>query len=229
MLRYLCQGFIHCEGRASIPPAMRHSNHTGRWRRLPILAAGLFSVILAGCSQAPVASAPPTIAPTPVITPDPHLTEPVTADQIFRVLSSAKLGIVANNANSGGKPDVVKLINADLGSWQLRIVEYRSAAALVKALGWQPGKPPGSGEAPYAFAGLNILVLYGPISGRAPSTPDANRQKAAASIVAVLDPLLWPLAQRSVVAVPSRTAVPAATPVPSAQPSTKTPTPSTAP
>ena len=201
---------------------MRYSNHTGRGVRLPIWAAGLLALIVVGCTPAVVASAPPTAEPTPVVTPDPHLREPVTADQVFRALSAARLGMIANNANSGGgNPDIVKLINADVGSWPLRITEYRSAAVLTRALDWTSGVAPGGDEAPYAFAGLNILIQFGPISARPPAAPDVSRQQAIASIIAVLDPLLWPLAQRSVVAVPTRTAIPTATPAPSAKPSVK--------
>jgi hypothetical protein len=208
---------------------MRHSNHGDRVRRLPTWAAGVFVLTLAACGSAPAASGPPSAAPTPVVTPDPHLREPVTADQIFRALGSAKLGIVANNANAGGgNPDIVKSINADIGSWPLRIIEYRSSAALHLALGWKSGVAPGSDESPYAFASLNILIQYGPISARAPSLPDVTRQKLAASIVAALDPLLWPILQRSVEPVPGRTAAPTASPAPpsaSPKPPAKTPKP----
>ena len=201
---------------------MRHSNHTGRGARLPIWTAGLFALIALGCAPAAVVSAPPTAEPTPVVTPDPHLREPVTADQVFRALSAARLGMIANNANTGGgNSDIVKMINADLGSWPLRITEYRSTAVLTRALAWKPRVAPGGDEAPYAFAGLNILIQFGPISARPPAPPDVSRQQAVASIIAVLDPLLWPLAQRSIVAVPTRTAIPSATPAPSAKPSTK--------
>lgn len=209
---------------------MRHSNHSVRGFRLQSLAAGVAaavvtSLILAACGSGPVSSGSPSTAPTPLITPDPHLREPVTADQIFRALGSAKLGLVANNANTGGaNPDIVKLINADIGSWPLRIIEYRSAAALQKALGWKAGDPPGGDEPPYAFAALNVLVQYGPISARAPSAPEAARQAAAQAIVAVLDPLLWPLRQRSVAPIASRTPEPTAAPsvaAPSAKPSAK--------
>ena len=214
---------------------MRHSNQVDRGRRLPTWAAGLGVLLvtalgLAACGSSPPASNPPSAAPTPLITPDPHLKEPVTADQIFIALGAAKLGLVANNANTGANnPDVVKLINADIGSWPLRIVEFTSAAALQKALGWKAGTGPGGDEAPYAFVGLNVLIQYGPISARAPAAPDGARQKLAASIVAVLDPLLWPILQRSVVAIPSRTAAPTAAPPaasPSAKPAPKTPKPS---
>ncbi len=210
---------------------MRHSNHSDRAHRLPIWAVGLFGVILAACGSAPAASAPPTPAPTPVVTPDPHLREPVTADQIFRALAAAKLRIIPNNATAGGDPDIVKQINADLASWPLRITEFRSAKALASSLGWTPGKAPGRNDAPYAFAAFNVLVQYGPISGRAPATPDDARQQVAASILAVLDPLLWPVLQHSVEAIPGRTAEPTATPpAPSVSPKpARTPKPSKAP
>lgn len=201
---------------------MRHSNHSGVGRRLPIWVAGLLAMSVAGCGAAAVSSAPPTAAPTPVITPDPHLKEPVLADDIFRALGKAKLNVHANNANLGqGNPDVTKQINGDLDGWPLRITQYRSSAALAEALHWTPGEPPGGNEAPYAFAGLNILIQYGPISVRAPAAPDATKAATATAIVAVIDPLLWPLAQRSVVPIPSRTPVPAATPAPSVKPTAK--------
>jgi hypothetical protein len=200
---------------------MRHSNHAGRGRGLPFRAASavalvITSLLLSACGSAPAGSSVPSTAPTPLVTPDPHLKEPVTADQIFRALGAAKLGIVANNANAGGgNPDIVKQINADIGSWPLRIIEYKSSAALAKALKWVPGSAPGGDESPYAFAGMNVLIQFGPISARAPAAPEALRQQAAAAIVTALDPLLWPLLQRSVVPIPSRTPVPVATPVPS--------------
>jgi hypothetical protein len=205
---------------------MRHSNHSGRGRRLPIWAAGLLAVIVAACgaSAAPASSAP-TPPPTPSPTPDPHLTAPVKADDIYRDLGKGGLAITPINANLGqGNPDIVKAINANLKGWPLRITEYRSAEAMVKSLDWTPGDPPGGDEAPYAFAALNILITYGPISARAPSPPDAGRQQDAVSIVAVLDPLLWPITQRSVLAIPSRTPIPLATPKPTPKPTAK-PTP----
>jgi hypothetical protein len=196
---------------------MRHSNHAGRASRLSILAVGVFAMIVVGCGPAAVASVPSLPPPTPVVTPDPHLFEPVTADQIFLALAKAKLGLVTTNANLGnGNPDIVKQINADIGSWPLRITQYRSSAALTRALGWKSGEAPGRNETPYAFAGLNVLVEFGPTAtAGAPKPPPAGRQEAAATIVAVLDPLLWPLAQHSVVPIPGRTAEPVATPAPS--------------
>ncbi|HEX2755692.1 MAG TPA: hypothetical protein VHM48_09525 [Candidatus Limnocylindrales bacterium] len=156
------------------------------------------------------------------MTPDPHLKEPVAADDIYRDIGRGGVKISSVNANLGqGNPDIIKQINADLGGWPLRIVEYRSSAVLTRALAWTPGEAPGGDEAPYAFAGLNILITFGPISARAPSVPEPVRARAAAALVAVLDPLLWPLAQRSVAAIPSRTPSPVATPTPTAKPTVK--------
>lgn len=201
---------------------MRNSNQLDRGRRLSIQAAGLsallLAAVLAGCGGTAVATSSPTPEPTPLVTPDPHLTEPATADQIFRALGAAKVGIVANNANSGqGNPNIVKVINADIASWPLRITEYRSAAILAKVVGWKPGAKPARNQAPYTFAGLNILIEYGSLSGAtAPKAPDVARQAHAAAIVAALDPLLWPLAQRTVTVIPSRTPAPAASAKPAA-------------
>jgi hypothetical protein len=201
---------------------MRHSNHAGQRRPLPIWAVGLLALVVVGCGPAAAGSAPPTPLPTPVVTPDPHLTAPVTADDIFKDFGKGGLKISSINANLGmGNPAIVKQINANLGGWPLRITQYESASVMTKALDWPPGQHPGANETPYSFAALNILVQFGPMSTNPPTTPDASRQKDAAAIVALLDPLLWPIAQRSVVAIPSRTPTPAATPAPTARPTAK--------
>jgi hypothetical protein len=206
---------------------MRHPNDFAG-RRLPAVAAGFvalaMSLAVVGCGSSAAPSVEPTALPTPVVTPDPHLSEPVTADQVFRLLGQAKLGIRANNANSGrGNAAIVKQINADVGNWPLRITQFRSSADLQKTLKWKDGAKPVRNETPYAFAALNVLIEYGPVSSAGtPTAPDGARQALAAQIAGTLDPLLWPMAQHSVVAVPVRTPVPAATPAPSAAP-TKAP------
>ena len=194
-------------------------------------AAGLLALIVAVCGSSAVGSPSPSVEPTPAVTPDPHLKEPVAADDIYKAFGKGGVVITPINANLGqGNPNIVKQINANLLGWPLRITQYKSGDVMRRELDWTPGEPPGGNEAPYAFAGLNILIQFGPISARAPSAPDDGRRQAAASIVAILDPLLWPLNQRSVVAIPSRTPIPAATPVPTAKPTPKpTPTPTKAP
>jgi len=203
---------------------MRHSNRVARAGRGSRAAVGCLALLavtlLAACSPAAAQSAPPTPTATPSPTPDPHLSEPVTADQIFRALALAKTGIVANNANSGnGNKNIVKQINADIGSWPLRITEYTSSATRAKSIAWK-GSAPVRNQAPYAVAGLNVVVEFGPINkAGAPVAADPARAKHAEAIVAALDPLLWPLAQHSVVMIPARSAVPAASAAPVKAPS----------
>jgi hypothetical protein len=208
---------------------MRLSNHFGRGRRLSRWAAGpaaltvALAVVAGGCGGGN-ASPPPSALPTASPTPDPHLTGNVTADQLYGILITSKLGLTANNANLGhGNPNIVKQINGVIGGWPVRITEYRSAAVMHKALAWKDGVAPGSDEAPYAWAAMNVLIQFGPISAKPPATPDSARQATAASIVALLDPLMWPIEQHSVVAVPARTPQPSAAPSASPAP-TKAPT-----
>jgi hypothetical protein len=82
---------------------------------------------------------------------------------------------------------------------------------------WEAGSAPGKGEAPYTLAALNVVVEYGPtIEGVAPPPADPAHKAVAASIVAILDPLVWPIEQHSVATIPARTIAPAG---PSAAPS----------
>ena len=213
---------------------MRHSNQYARGRRLPRWGAGLIAlsvglgVVAAGCDNATNSPSASTVA-TPSPTPDPHLKGNVTADDLYRILVTGNLGLTANNANLGhGDPNIVKQINGAIGGWPVRITEFRSAAAMQKVLAWKAGTQPGSDEAPYAWAAMNVLIQFGPISAKPPSPPDAARQETATEIVDLLDPLLWPIAQHSVVAIASRTPEPTAAPPASAAPSkapAKTPKP----
>jgi len=209
---------------------MRHSNQRPRGLRLPDRAAGFVALAAAlavvACGGS-AATPPPSAAPTPVITPDPHLKEPVTADQSYRILMSAKLGMSCPNAILGNPgASVVKQINCTLEGWPLRITQYTSSAVLQKAVAWKSGQAPGGDEPPYSIAGLNVLITFGPTSAKAPAAPDADKQAVAARIVSLLDPLMWPLTQHSVVLVPSRTPEPppapaSATPAKSAKPTAK--------
>jgi hypothetical protein len=193
---------------------MRLSNHAAR------LGAGAVMAILlaAACASPPPSSPPPTVRPTPVITPDPHLTEPATADQIFIAIRVGDLPLSVNNATSGDPTSpIVKRINAAIGNWPLIITEFRSSAALRQTTKWDPKKRPTQGNAPYAFVGLNILIEFGPVTGLL-AAPDADRQRQAQEVVALIDPLLWPLEQRSVIPVQTKTAVPAVIESPGASP-----------
>jgi hypothetical protein len=193
---------------------MRLSNHAAR------LGAGAVMAIMfaTACASPAPSSPPPTVRPTPVITPDPHLTEPATADQIFVAIRVGDLPLSVNNATSGDPTSpIVKRINAAIGNWPLIITEFRSSAALRQATKWDPAKRPAQGNAPYTFVGLNILIEFGPVTGVL-AAPDAERQKQAQAVVALIDPLLWPLEQRSVVPLQTKTAVPAAVASPATSP-----------
>jgi hypothetical protein len=217
---------------------MRHSNQFARGRRLPRWAARFgaicvaLAVVATGCGSNTATPSPSSLA-TPAPTPDPHLKGNVTADQLYGILIAGKVGLTANNANLGhGNPDIIKQINGAIGGWPVRITEYRSSAVMQKALGWKAGTAPGSDEAPYAWAAMNILIQFGPISAKPPTEPDSARQEAAKQIIDLLDPLLWPIYQHSVQAIPSRTPAPSAAPSASAAPSkapAKTPRPSAKP
>jgi hypothetical protein len=199
---------------------MRNSNHATRgkqWsdrsvgRSAPVISVvGLLLVLIAGgCGPTAAAPSSPTPLPTPVITPDPHLTGPITADQVFGIIKASQLIVYSTNATEGPAP-VVKRINADLDGWQLRITSYSTTASLQRSRTWKPGSAPGRGEPPYTFAALNVLIEYGPTrNGVAPAPPDDAHQAIAATLVAILDPLVWPIDQHSIVIIPVRTAPPA--------------------
>jgi hypothetical protein len=206
-----------------MPPAMRGSNQRSRGPvALAVLAA--VSVIAAACgSAAPPSVAVATPVPTPVITPDPHLSEPATADAIFNAIRVGKLPLSVNNATAGG-PDspVVKQINAQIANWPLIITQYSSSAALRKGIGWDPTAGPKQGDPPYAWVAMNVLISFGPVTGK-PSPPDAARQEQAKRLVALIDPLLWPIEQKSMAPVPTKTVPPPETPAPSEAPASAAP------
>jgi hypothetical protein len=208
---------------------MRHSNHSPRERGRSQPTAGLVAPValllvmsvLIGCGPTAAASAPPTPLPTPAITPDPHLKEPVTADQVWIAIASAHLRLTPNNATIS-EGTIVKRINADLEGWTLRITAYTNAAAMQKAKPWKSGAAPGVGEAAYNFAAMNVIVEFGPTSRASAPSNDPEHQATAATLISILDPLLWPIEQHSVTAIPSRTVPPPATPAPTP---TKSPAP----
>src|SRR5213083_1841685 len=82
--------------------------------------------------------------PTPVLPPDPHLHEPVTADQTYTLIQSAKLGMTCTNAILGNNgAALVKQINCTIDGWPLRILQYTTSGVLDKTVGWSHDKAPG--------------------------------------------------------------------------------------
>ncbi len=160
------------------------------------------ALLFAACGGAPP-SAAPTAAPTPLITPNPHLPSPATAKQVFSGLGKAGLKITANTATLGVEgSDVVTRIYATYLGWPFDVVEYRSTSALSKVTEWPAGEAPGNGEPPIALAGMNILVTWGPtVSGAKPGKPDSRQSDGLRALVSALDPLLSPLRARANVPV----------------------------
>ena len=181
------------------------------------------ALALAGCggSAAATPTIPPSPSPTP--TPDPHLTEPASLEAVFSWMQRQGLTITANNADAGGTGgEPLRRINATYASWPLIISEFSSSAALARS-GFRAGTTPGIGDAPFQFAGLNILVEYGPHAKNVnQQSPDPRFQAAAQKIADVLEPLIGPLEQSSVDPV----SVASAAPVPSAAPPSDTIAPS---
>lgn len=164
-----------------------------------IVTAGLFGA----CGEAAPSSAPPVARSTPVVTPDPHLDDPATADEVFLGLARAGLRLTANNADAGA-PDsgLVKRINATFLGWPLAVSQFETSAALSEVIDWAAAGAPGQGEPPVSIAGLNVLIEWGPTTGDSPPAVDGDRLEGLTAMAATLDVLLSPLRARSVVAVP---------------------------
>jgi hypothetical protein len=182
---------------------MRTPSERGIGTRTGFIALVAVSVFaLVACGEAAPSSAPPTVRPTPTATPDPHLTDPTTAEDVWRGLGAAGLRMTANNATTGGgDSDLVMRINATYLGWPLNVSEYRGSEALAEETDWKPDEKPGQGDAPIAIAGANILVTWGPQTGEKPVEPDERQVEGLDALVAALDRLLSPLRTRTVVAV----------------------------
>lgn len=199
--------------RASLTAAMRTSNQFAaerpRLRSRP-LAAGLIAMglFVAACGSPAPSVEPATPRPTPVITPNPQMTDPASAEALFTAIARMKLPITANNATAGKDP--VKTINATYHGWPMLISEYKSAATLAKLKPWKAGDPPGQGESPVAIKGLNILIEWGPSTGAKPPVLDADQIKIMNEFLEAIDPAIGPLTVRTT----TELVVPIATPAP---------------
>jgi hypothetical protein len=193
---------------------------------LTVIGVALF---VAACGTAAATPTPPP-PPTPTPTPDPHLEEPASVADVFKGLNAAGLRITANNADSGGPSgEPLRRVNATFDSWPLILSEYSSSAALAASSGFVDGAAPTRDDAPYSFAGLNILVEYGPHAKNDNEAPPTRFRDAAQRLAEALDPLLGPLAQSSVapVVLPGVTSAPVPSGAPaSAAPSAPEPSPS---
>jgi hypothetical protein len=212
-----------------MPSAMRTADRrlpSGRSRALVV--AIVIGVLAIGCGGSPP-SAPPTVAtpvPTAAPTPIAHLAAPVKADIIYQAMVRAGLKIMPNNASTGGPGhEPVKRINATYAGWPLAISEFSSVQSLLDSTKWAAGAGPTSGEAPISFLGLNILIEWGPTTGAGQRKPDDRQLAAAEALHDALDPLVSPVAARTIVPIPgvSATPEPAPTAAPTAKPTSKPP------
>ncbi|HUP54868.1 MAG TPA: hypothetical protein VM408_05125 [Methylomirabilota bacterium] len=182
----------------------------------------LAGMLAAACSAPPVAPSPTLAAATPLVTPNPHLVDPTTAQDVFNGLGREGLRITPNTANSGSDGGaVVTRINGTYLGWPLDVTQFRTAADLAKAAKWKAGESPGRGEPPVAVAAYNILVIWGPSeSGVKPAAPDGRKAAALEALVKALDRLLSPLRTRTIVPVQVASVPDAAAPAASAAPKT---------
>lgn len=192
-----------------------------RGARALVLVAGL---LVAACGgEAPPSSTPAPATPRPTLTPDPHLVDPASADVVLRTLQRNGLRITANNASAGRDGEPRKAINATFDGWPLTVSEFTSAAALREATGFDPSKAIAAGDATFTYAGLNILVEYGPdVHGPKDAPPTDQFHASATRLAEELDILLGPLEQvalRPVRLGSTTTDDASATPAPSADPS----------
>jgi hypothetical protein len=179
---------------------MRTSN-----RGIPFAhAAVALALVVASACGGPGAPPTPTAPAGPVITPDPHLSEPVSVDAIYRMLGSAGIRITPHTASKGPHGEPIKRIVGTYRDWPIVLSQYSSHAKLRTEAKFDAKVPPGRGEAPYIVEGLNILIEFGPrnTNDASPAPPPDDKQKAMMALVDVLDPLLGPLSQRSVVPLP---------------------------
>jgi hypothetical protein len=192
---------------------MRTSN---RGTLLPTTVAALvLSAVVLACGG-PSGSPSPNGSGGSVATPDPHLAAPVSVDQLYRMLGAAGIHITPNTASKGANGEPIKRIVGTYRDWPIVLSQYSSNAALRTEAKFDPKVPPVRGEAPYIVEGLNILVEFGPriTNDQSPAPPPEDKTAAMIALVKVLDPLLGPLSQRSVVPLPQ--IGPAETPAPSA-------------
>jgi hypothetical protein len=193
-----------------------------RPRVVATLSLVLVAVLAAACAAAPPPPSP-TPRPTPLVTPNPHLPDPASAQDVFNGLGRQGLKITTNTAAAGADDAaVITRINATYLGWPLHVTQFRTSADLAAAAKWKAGEAPGRGEAPVALAGSNILIQWGPrTAGAKPQPPDDRQRAALDALAAALDVLLSPIRMRTIVPVDIATAAaPPASAGPSAAPRT---------
>lgn len=186
-------------------------------------AIALAAAALVAACAGPAPSPSPTPVPTPVVTPDPHLPDPATVQQVYDGLAEAGLAITPNTATAGppGGDVVTRIFGTYLG-WPIEITEFRSSAALARAVTWADGDAPGNGHPPISLAGSNILLEWGPtVSGTKPVKPTGPQADGLEPLVEAFERLLAPLRARANVALSRSAPIASAPTSPAASPATE--------
>jgi hypothetical protein len=164
-------------------------------------------------------------AATPAPTQDLHITGNADPNRIFQILAAAGLPVHQESLGAGPSGEPVSVLFVREGFQALAIQQYSSPKALLEA-GFKPGRKIGKGDSTYTFWAGNIVLNLGPRDDRiVPAAPTTELQADAARIVAVLDPFLGPLQQRSVVPITLPSTPVPATPPPTATPRSPVPSP----
>jgi hypothetical protein len=210
---------------------------TSRRNRAPgtgaaLIAAGLaVAVGLVACGGASATLTPTTPPPPPTSSPDRHIRGSIDPNKVFQILASGGLVVNQESLSSTAQGEPVQVLFVRDGFQPLTIAQFSNAAAVAEA-GYKRGTKLVKGDSPYTFWAGNIVIHYGPRDTNSwPGAPGPDLQAEALKIVAIIDPYMGPLQQRSVVPValpstPEPTVEPstAPTPKPSAKPAAK-PTP----
>lgn len=157
---------------------------------------------------------------TPKPTGDPHLRDPAQIGQVYRALREQGLNIVGTTARAGKDP--VSTVTGTYAGWPLRLSQYASTRSRLGLVPFKDRDLPKRGDSPFMFAGLNIVVEWGPVlPNRAPPAATPAQLRAATRLANELNLLVGPIAQRTASPVELAPTGPQASPdaSPSASPS----------
>lgn len=163
--------------------------------RASVTALAALLLVAACGGAAPSASVRPIARLTP--TPNPHLVDPTSADQVIASLAAMGMTVITNNASRGRDGEPVKIVNATFAGWPLSIAEYSSTARRREL---HPLDASAVESTRMLLAGLNIIVLYGPPDRPDAPSPDPGFVGSARALADALEPLLGPLERQGVLA-----------------------------
>jgi len=177
--------------------------------RASVTALAALLLVAACGGAAPGASVRPIARLTP--TPDPHLVDPTSADQVIASLAAMGMTVITNNASRGRDGEPVKIVNATFAGWPLSIAEYSSTARRREL---HPLDPSAVESNRMLLAGLNIIVLYGPPDRPDAPSPDPGFVDSARALADALEPLLGPLERQGVLVPGAAVSGPSQSPSP---------------